>query len=88
MILTTNEAASELGVTPFAIRKMVERRELAPAVPGARPLRFRLVDVWEAQARRVKPADSDRLDTLYAQLLATETIVCHDSPYRGLPKSS
>lgn len=64
MILTTSEAAEELRVTPFAVRKMVERGELRPAVPGARPLRFHLLDVAEAQARRVSAAEAERLDAL------------------------
>ena len=64
MILTTSEAADELGLSPFAVRKMVERGELVPAIPGARPLRFHLLDVADAQARRVSKADAERLDEI------------------------
>lgn len=78
MILTTTEAADELGVTPFAIRKMVERGELRPLTPEARPLRFRLLDVAEAQARRIALEDRLRLDTL-AAVLAVRVATCHDS---------
>ena len=38
MILTTSEAAEELRVTPFAVRKMVERGELVPVLTGSSPL--------------------------------------------------
>lgn len=64
LILTTSEAAAELRVTPFAVRKMVERRELRPIAPNVRPLRFRLLDVAEAQARRIPAGESARLDEL------------------------
>lgn len=64
MILTTSEAATELGLSPFAVRKMVEREELVPIIPGAKPLRFHLLDVAHAQARRVSKADAARLDAI------------------------
>lgn len=67
MILTTREAAEELRVTPFAVRKMVEREELTPIAPNAKPLRFTLLDVADAQARRVSEAESSRLDDLAEQ---------------------
>lgn len=68
MILTTQEAADELRVTPFAIRKMVERGELVPIVPGAKPLRFNLLDVAEAQYRRLTQSETATLDTLATHL--------------------
>ena len=64
MILTTSEAAGELRVTPFAVRKMVERGELVPVIPGARPLRFHLLDVADAQARRVTRREAESLDAI------------------------
>ena len=64
VILTTTEAAEELGVTPFAIRKMVERGELVPLIPEARPMRFNLLDVANAQARRISLEDRLRLKVL------------------------
>lgn len=69
MILTTSEAAEELGVTPFAVRKMVERGELRPAVPGARPLRFCLLDVAEAQVARRNSDYLARHDRMAGRLL-------------------
>lgn len=69
MILTTPEVAEELGVSPFAIRKMVERGDLTPLVPGARPLRFSLLDVADVQIKRRSKAERDRLDTLAARLI-------------------
>lgn len=68
MILTTAEVAAELRVSPFAVRKMVERGELVPLVPGARPLRFGLLAVAEAQYRRITPTETARLDMLAGQL--------------------
>ena len=78
MILTTREAADLLRVTPEGVRKMVERGDLRPLMPGARPLRFGLLDVTEAQVRRMSAAEHDALDTLAARLLAFEESVCHD----------
>ena len=84
MILTTAEAAEELGVTPFAIRKMVERGELKPLIPEARPMRFNLLDVAEAQARRIRLEDRLRLDVL-AAVLAVRAGPCHDRGHGAMP---
>ena len=70
MILTTSEAAEELRVTPFAVRKMVERGELVPVLTGSSPLRFHLLDVMDAQERRLSEDERATLDTLAARLLA------------------
>lgn len=86
MILTTQEAADELGVTAFAIRKMVERQELRPMVPGARPMRFHLLDVADAQARRIPLEDRLRLDVL-AGILAIQGDLCHDRVCPPYPKT-
>ena len=72
MILTTEEAADELKVSPVAVRQMVHRRQLKPLRAKARPLLFRLDDVIELAARRMTMADHDRLDTL-AKRLSDET---------------
>lgn len=72
MILTTEEAAAELGVEPATIRKMVERRELAPLRPSARPLLFRATDVIEAGARRLTKAQHDTLDRLASRLACAD----------------
>jgi hypothetical protein len=69
VILTTNEVAQELGVAPDAVRKLVQRGVLRPLVPGARPLRFALLDVAEVQVRRMSDTDRAQLDAL-ADLLA------------------
>jgi predicted site-specific integrase-resolvase len=68
MILTTNEAAEQIGVSPAAIWKMVERGELEPLARNSKPWRFRLLDVAEARLRRLPAAEHDRLDAL-ARLL-------------------
>jgi|DEB19_MinimDraft_2_1074335.scaffolds.fasta_scaffold30356_2 excisionase family DNA binding protein len=70
MILTTSEAAEELRVTPFAVRKMVERGELVPVLTGSSPLRFHLLDVMDAQERRLTEGERATLDVLAARLLA------------------
>ena len=70
MILTTSEAAEELRVTPFAVRKMVERGELVPVLTGSSPLRFHLLDVMDAQERRLSEDERATLDTLAARLFA------------------
>lgn len=72
MILTTTEAAEEIGVTPFAVRKMVERGELRPLVPGARPLRFCILAVADAQVRRLREDQRRRLDALAERFLASD----------------
>jgi excisionase family DNA binding protein len=64
VILTTTEVAQELGVTPEAVRKLVQRGVLRPLVPGARPLRFALLDVAEVQVARLGRSERERLDTL------------------------
>lgn len=78
MILTTDEVALELGVTREVVRKLVERRVLRPLVPGAKPLRFTLLEVAEVQVRRMTRAERARLDTLAEALLAPEATSCHD----------
>ena len=70
MILTTSEAAEELRVTPFAVRKMVERGELVPVLTGSSPLRLHLLDVMDAQERRLSEDERATLDTLAARLFA------------------
>lgn len=56
MILTTDEAALVAGVSPEVVRKWVQRGQLEPVRPGARPLRFREADVHQVrwQTRRDK----------------------------------
>lgn len=72
MILTTTEAAAELGLDEATIRSMVMREELAPLKRGARPLLFRAVDVIEAGARRLTKAQHDTLDRLAKRLTCAD----------------
>ena len=67
MILTTEQAAAELGVSPSRVWQMVMRRELEPCRRRAKPLLFRLDDVIELAHGRLTQADRDRLDTLANQ---------------------
>lgn len=64
MILTTDEVADELGVSPARVRQLVMAGELTPCRREARPLRFRLDDVIECAHRRLTRAQQERLDTL------------------------
>ena len=64
MILTTEEAAHELGVTPARVRQLVMAGDLTPCRREARPLRFRLQDVIECAHRRMSDRERDLLDTL------------------------
>ena len=64
MILTTEQAAAELGVKSSRIRRMVMAGDLVPLKPGARPLMFRLDDVIECQHQRLSGGERTRLDTL------------------------
>lgn len=53
-LVTTNEAATLLGLAPATIRAWVRRGHLAPATPpaGQRQLHFRLADLDQAARRR------------------------------------
>jgi hypothetical protein len=66
VILTISEAAAELGISTAGVRKMVMRREIEPLRRAARPLRFWLMDVADAKARRLGADEDARLDMLAA----------------------
>ena len=64
MILTTDEAAAELGVSAARVRQFVMAGQLQPVRRGASPMRFRLDDVIDLQQRRRSATEQARLDTL------------------------
>jgi excisionase family DNA binding protein len=64
MILTTDEAAAELGVSAARVRQFVMAGMLQPVRRGASPMRFRLDDVIDLQQRRRSATDQARLDML------------------------
>lgn len=64
MILTTEQAASHVGVSEATVRQWVTRGHLDPLVPGASPLRFNLLDVADCHSKRQPKAWHDRLDRL------------------------
>lgn len=51
--VTAAEAAEQVGVSRAAIDQWVHRGHLAP-IPGPRPRRFRLADVFAAEAARMR----------------------------------
>lgn len=69
--LTTEEAASLVGVSPFTIRKWVTRGYLRPVRANAKPSLFREADVVECRYERMSQAEHDRLDALWAQVVAS-----------------
>lgn len=71
MILTTSEAAAELGCSENAVHILVHRGRLKPIVPGASSLRFHLLDVADTQVKRRTKAERDWLDTLSREFLDT-----------------
>ena len=70
MVLTTEEAAEHVGVTPATIRSWVNRGHLRALVPEARDQRFLLTDVTACHAQRQPKAWHERLDALASALPA------------------
>jgi len=69
-ILTIEDAANLLEISPFTVKSWVERGQLRPVRPGAKPLLFRERDVLECHRARMSKALHARLDTLWAEVLA------------------
>jgi len=69
-ILTIEDAANLLEISPFTVKSWVERGQLRPVRPGAKPLLFRERDVLECHRARMTKALHARLDTLWAEILA------------------
>lgn len=61
LILTTDEAAAQVGVSPATIRKWVVRGHLEPLLRGAHPLRFFLLDVARCHRDRQPQSYFDQL---------------------------
>jgi hypothetical protein len=72
-ILTILEAADLLGISPFTVKSWYVRGQLRPVREEAKPLLFREVDVLECRRARMTQAHHDRLDTLWAEILADLT---------------
>lgn len=76
MILTTEQVAAELSVTPGRVRQLVMEGLLEPCRRTAKPLRFRLDDVIEYQHRAMPNGRRDTLRQLSDQWLMTVRSVC------------
>lgn len=65
-----SEAAIQCGVTESTIRSWVLRGYLEPVRRGAKPLRFDEQALAQCAAERMSKAEHERLDTLWAQVVA------------------
>jgi hypothetical protein len=65
---TTAEVAAILEISEAAVRKLVQRRRLAPVRRGARPLKFRALDVEKMRAERENEARQAEVASLYAEV--------------------
>lgn len=61
-VVTTDEAAACVGVSPATIRQWVVRGHLAPCRRGANPMLFRHDEVLDAAAGRRSAAWFQRMD--------------------------
>ena len=63
-VVTTEEAATLVGVTPATIRQWVARGHLRPLRAGASPLRFREQEVIDCHAERTSKRWRTEVDRL------------------------
>lgn len=73
LVVTLDEAAEQLDVSPSTIRTWVLRGHLEPLVRGARPLRFRASAVWACAEARRSQAERNRIATLARRWADTHT---------------
>lgn len=69
-MLTIEDGADLLGISPFTVKSWVARGQLRPVREGAKPLLFREHDVLECHRARMTKALHARLDTLWTEILA------------------
>jgi len=74
--LTFVQAADLLGISPFTVKSWRVRGQLWPVREDGKPLLFRESDVLRCHRARMSQAHHDRLDTLWAEILADERLVC------------
>jgi excisionase family DNA binding protein len=65
--LTTEQAATHLGIDPVTVRRWVMKGWLTPIRRGTHPLQFRYTDVETARVARLPAEWHTRLDTLAAR---------------------
>lgn len=70
--MTTSETAAELGIGESGVRMLVQRGQLAPVRPGAKPLRFRESEVWRLQQQRARADERARVEAAYDDALAPQ----------------
>lgn len=68
MTLTSSEAADVLGISTGGMRMLVARQTLRPIRPGAHPLRFHALDVYELQVRRRTVRERAEHEALWAEV--------------------
>ena len=72
-MLTIEDSADLLGISGFTVKSWVARGQLRPVREGAKPLLFREHDVLECHRARMSAALHERLDALWAAVLADLT---------------
>lgn len=77
MILTTEQAAAELGVSSRRVTQLVEQGKLEPCRRGAKPMRFRLDVVIEYAHRSMPKAKRDTLAALSDEWREVVRDVCY-----------
>lgn len=72
LVLTTEEAAEQVGVSPATIRSWVLRGHLEPLMRGVHPLRFDWLDVARCHADRKPQAYHDTLRRKWAACIRAD----------------
>jgi len=74
--LTYIEAAALLGISPFTVKSWRTRGQLWPVRENGKPLLFRESDVLRCHRERMSQAMHERLDALWAEILAIDPLRC------------
>lgn len=74
LVLTTEEAAEQVGVSPVTVRRWVMKGWLHPLRRGAKPLHFDLIAVARCHADHQSEAERQRNDTRWRQVVDSERV--------------